>query len=400
MPGTRPPVLLDASFQADPHAAYAALRSTNAPLRALAPDGAPIWLVTSYHDVRTSAADPRLSVNKDHARTVGRHGDSMPPELNAHLLNTDPPAHTRLRHLASSAFTKRRTEQLRQSVQTATDHLLDQLAARGGHADIVTDLAMPLSLTVIGNLLGIPDNDRPDFRSWTDTLLSPAPDAAVQSRKAMREMHRFLTELIDHKRDVPGDDLLSALINEHTHQDVPRLSSAELVAMAFLLLFGGYHNTAGLISTTMLALLSHPTHLAALRNGKLTMDQVTEEALRWNSPAMLAVRRFATRDMQIGDAAIRKGERVWLAWASANRDPDRFAAPETFDPGRDTRGQLAFGHGPHHCPGASLARLENQIAVTSLVRRFPQLSLAGPVSTLRWTTSLRNRSLHELPVTI
>ncbi|MFE4535219.1 cytochrome P450 [Streptomyces scopuliridis] len=400
MSGTRPPVLLDESFQADPHASYAALRRTAASLRALAPDGAPVWLVTSYQDVRASAADPGLSVNKDHARTAGRHGDSMPPELDAHLLNTDPPAHTRLRHLVNSAFTQRRTERLRKSVQTATDHLLDQLAARGGHADIVTDLAMPLSLTVISDLLGIPENDRPDFRGWTDTLLSPAPDAAVQSRKAMREMHRFLAGLIDRKRDAPGDDLLSALINEHTHQDGPRLSSAELVAMAFLLLFGGYHNSAALISTTVLALLSHPAHLAAVRGGKLAMDRVTEEALRWNSPAMLAVRRFATQDMRIGDASVCKGERVWLAWASANRDPDRFAAAETFDPGRDPRGHLAFGHGPHYCPGASLARLENEIAVTSLVCRFPKLSLAGPVSKLQWTTSLRNRSLRALPVSM
>ncbi|MEV7867779.1 cytochrome P450 [Streptomyces sp. NPDC088124] len=404
MPDALSPVLLDESFQADPHASYAALRGTTAALRALAPDGAPVWLVTSYHDVRASAADPRLSLNKVHAGTAGHHGDSMPPELDAHLLNTDPPTHTRLRRLVNSAFTRQRIEQFRQSIQKVTDQLLDQLAARGGHADVVADLALPLSLTVISNLLGIPENDRPDFRSWTDTLLSPAPDAAVRSREAMREMHHFLAELIERRiegnRDAPGDDLLSALVDEHTHPDGPGLSRAELVSMAFLLLFGGYHNSAGLISTTVLALLSHPVHLAALRSGELAMDQVTEEALRWNSPAMLAVRRFATQDIRIGEAAVCKGERVWPAWASANRDPDRFVMPETFDPTRDTHGHLAFGHGPHYCPGASLARLENEIAVTSLVRRFPELSLVGPVSELRWTTSLRNRSLDELPVSV
>ncbi|MER8072155.1 cytochrome P450 [Streptomyces sp. NPDC094034] len=400
MPDIRPPVVLDECFQADPHASYAALRRTTAPLRAIAPDGAPVWLVTGYQDIRAAAADPRLSVNKDHARTAGRHGDSMPPELDAHLLNTDPPAHTRLRRLVNSAFTTTRTEQLSQSIQEVTDQLLDQLAARGGQADIVADLAMPLSLTVISNLLGIPDSNRPHFRGWTDTLLSPAPDAAVRSREAMREMHRFLTDLIDRKYDAPGDDVLSALIKEHTHQDGPRLSRAELVAMAFLLLFGGYHNSAGLISTTVLALLSHPAHLAAVRGGKPAMDRVTEEALRWNSPAMLAVRRFATQDMRIGNATIRKGERVWLAWASANRDPAHFVTPEIFDPTRDTRGHLAFGHGPHYCPGASLARLENRIAVTGLVRRFPKLSLVNPVSELRWTTSLRTRSLCALPVSM
>ncbi|MFJ7996551.1 cytochrome P450 [Streptomyces sp. NPDC096310] len=207
-------------------------------------------------------------------------------------------------------------------------------------------------------------------------------------------------ELIDRKRDVPGDDLLSALIDEHTRQDGPRLNRSELVAMAFLLLFGGYHNSAGLVSTTVLALLSHPAHLAAVRSRELAMDQVTEEALRWNSPAMLAVRRFATEDMRIGEAAIRKGERVWLSWASANRDPGQFLAPETFDPTRDARGHLAFGHGPHYCPGASLARLENEIAVTSLVRRFTELPLVGPAGESQWTMSLRNRSLRELPVSL
>ncbi|MET7934222.1 cytochrome P450 [Streptomyces sp. NPDC005322] len=211
-------------------------------------------------------------------------------------------------------------------------------------------------------------------------------------------MHRFLVRLIDDKRHAPADDLVSALIAARDRDD--RLSESELVGMAFLLLFGGYHNASSLMASTVLALLTHPGHLAAVRAGDLPMDAVTEETLRWETPAMLAVRRFATRDMRIGDTTVTAGERIWLSWASANRDPDRFVAPEVFDPTREDNAHLAFGHGTHYCPGAALARLENAIAVGSLTQRFPRLSLIGSPSTLRWTSSLRSRSLLALPVSL
>jgi cytochrome P450 len=392
------PVALDESFLTDPHTAYAALHRTAAVHQAVAPDGVPVWLVTGFRHVRAATKDPMLSVNKCHGRTVGNQGASMPPELDAHLLNTDPPAHTRLRRLVGTAFTPRRMECLRDSIERVTGELLDRMAPHS-HANIVSDLAMPLSMAVICDLLGVPENNRPDFRQWTDTLQSSAPDAAVRSREAMREMHRFLVKLIDRKRRAPSDDLLSALIAVRDEGD--RLSEDELVAMAFLLLFGGYHNAASLIATTVLALLTHPEHLAAVRTGGLSMDAVTEEALRWNSPAMLAVRRFAKQDVRIGTTTIPAGERIWLSWASANRDPDQFAMPATFDPTRaDSNGHLAFGHGAHYCPGAALARLENSIAVSSLMHRFPELSLMGTADALQWTDSLRSRGLRELPVSL
>ncbi|MEU6083744.1 cytochrome P450 [Streptomyces sp. NPDC047108] len=392
------PIVLDGPFVTDPHDAYAQLNATAPVHRAVTPDGAPVLLVTGYREVRAATVDPGLSLSKCHAATTGQHGSSMPPELDAHLLNTDAPEHTRLRRLVATAFTPRRMERLRDSVQRVTDELLGRMEPRGS-ADVVADLAMPLSMAVICDLLGVPDEDRPDFRAWTDTLNSPASDAALHSREAMRSMHDYLTGLVALKRRRPGEDLLSALVE--ARDDGDRLSEDELVAMAFLLLFGGYSNSATLIATTVLALLTHPEHLAALRMGALGMDAVTEEALRWNGPTMLASRRFARQDLSLGSTTARAGERIWLSWGSANRDPERFAMPEVFDPTRpDSKGHLSFGHGAHYCPGASLARLENSVAVSALIHRFPALAAAVPASRLRWTESLRVRSLSALPVTL
>jgi cytochrome P450 len=395
------PFVFDDDYLADPYAALGALRRTGAVHRAVSPDGAPLWLVTGYDEVRAAAMDPRLSLNKRHAGSVGSAGGSMPPELDAHLLNTDPPRHTRLRGLVNGAFTPRRTQRLAGRVHRATDALLDDMAERGT-ADIVGDFAMPLSMTVICELLGIAADDRPDFRAWTDTLLGgPDSEGPRQSRQAMRAMHRYLVALIGDKRRCPADDLLSALITARDVDD--RLDDEELVAMAFLLLFGGYHNSAGLIATTVLALVTHPRYAAAVRDGTLAMDAVTDEALRWNSPSMLAVRRFATCDVELGGTVVRAGERVWLSWASANRDPARYDAPGTFDPCRTRArtGHVAFGHGVHYCPGAALARLENEIAVTSLLDRFPRLRLGqAQGAAIRWKPSLRSRTLAALHVTV
>ena len=397
MPSLPDPVHLDACFFSDPHASYAGLRRDGTVHRAVAADGAPLHLVTGYQQVRDAAMNPALSLDKRHARTGGRDGASLPPELDSHLLNRDAEDHARLRRLVNGAFTARRTRLLRDDVQEITDQLLHRMASRP-RADVVADFAMPLSMEVICRVLGIPPGSRPDFREWTNTLLSPDPRAAQQSRDAMRHMHRFLVGLIDRKREHPADDLLSELVLAQENED--RLSADELVAMAFLLLFGGYHNTGSLIATTVMALLTHPAHRAAFSSGELPLHALTEEALRWNSPAMLAVRRFATHDLRIGGTDVATGDRVWLSWASANRDPERFEDPSVFDPYRKDNPHLAFGHGPHYCPGAALARLENGVAVTSLLRRFPEVALIGSPDELRWFVSPRSRCLSALPVSL
>ncbi|MGP3925086.1 cytochrome P450 family protein [Streptomyces sp. 8N616] len=394
--GHRPtghPTVFDDALLADPHAGYTLLRKAGPVHRTTTPDGAAVWLVTRYEDVRAALADPRLSLDKRNARSGGAHGPSMPPELDRHLLNLDPPDHTRLRRLVSRAFTQRRVEGLRERILSRTDELLDGFTKPP--MDVMTALAAPLPLAVICELLGIPDEARRDFRTWTNTLRSPEPDAALGSREAMRHMHRYLLGLIADKRARPGDDLLSGMIAARDQHD--RLTEPELVAMVFLILFAGYDNAVNLIGNTTLALLTHPEQLRAVREGRLPVQAALDETLRWNSPSMLASRRFTLEEVRIGGVVIPAGERIWLSLTSANRDGARFEDPDTFNASRNGP-HLDFGHGIHHCLGAPLARLEGGIALTTLLRRFPSLSLAVPADELRWYPSFRTRGLLELPV--
>jgi cytochrome P450 len=394
MSTTPTPSLFGDTLMSDPHAAYAQLREAGPVHRTTTPDGAPVWLVTRHDDVRAALADPRLSLNKANAHTAGRYQSSMPPELDAHLLNMDPPDHTRLRGLVSKAFTPRRIDGLRERVQAHTEELLD--AFTGQAADLMAALANPLPMAVICELLGIPTDARHDFRAWTNTLLGPAPDAAVDSRTAMREMHRFLVETIAAKRSRPTDDLLSAMIEARDEQD--SLTEPELLAMAFLILFAGYDNAVNLVGNAALALLLHPQYMAEVRDGRTPVRAVLEETMRWNPPFTLGVRRFALEDLTIGDVTIPAGGRVWVSLVSANRDDARFPSPDSFDPSR-TPAHLGFGHGIHYCLGAPLARLEGEIAIACLLQRFPTLQLGVPADELQWLPSFHKRGLRELPVT-
>ncbi|GAA2716886.1 MULTISPECIES: cytochrome P450 [Streptomyces] len=383
-------------LMARPHRFYAALRHVGPVHRTTTPGGAPVWLVTRYQDVRAALSDPRLSLDKAHAVTDSSYRSSMPPELDAHLLNMDPPDHTRLRRLVSQAFTPRRIESLRARIQAHTDALLD--AATGPPVDLMEALANPLPMAVICELLGIPDDARADFRTWTNTLVAPHADAAVASRAALQQMHRLLTGIIAAKRAEPSDDFLSAMIEARDAHD--RLTEPELTAMAFLTLYAGYDNAVNLIATAALALLTHPQQMTAVRNGRIPLRAVLEETMRWNSPFPLAARRFALEELTLAGVRIPAGARVWLSLLSANRDGAHFTDPDTFDSTRTPApAHLGYGHGIHYCLGAPLARLEGDIALTSLLRRFPNLALAIPAGELTWIPSFHKRGLQSLPVT-
>ncbi|MEV5777801.1 cytochrome P450 [Streptomyces antimycoticus] len=384
--------LFDSDLMSDPHGVYDRLRQASPVHCTTTPDGAPVWVVTRYQDVRAALTEPRLSLNKANARTVGRYQSSLPPELDAHLLNMDPPDHTRLRRLVAKAFTARHVENLRLRIQASTDELLSAITDQP--ADLMQALANPLPMVVICELLGIPAQDRRDFRAWTNSLLGPAPDAAVESRTAMREMHRYLVGIIAAKRARPTDDLLTAMIEAHDERD--SLSESELVAMAFLILFAGYDNTVNLIGNATLAMLLHPEVMAAVRDGHTPIRAVLEETLRWNSPFTLGVRRFALENLTIGGVDIPAGGRVWVSLISANRD-GQFEEPDRFRPER-TPAHVGFGHGIHYCLGAPLARLESEIALTSLLKRFPDLQLAVSPGNLAWAPSFHRRGLMGLPV--
>ncbi|MFF8019754.1 cytochrome P450 [Streptomyces sp. NPDC007896] len=379
-----------------PYAVYDRLRDTAPVHRVAGTDGNPAWLVTRYEDVREALANPLLSVDKRHALPGSYQGLSLPPALDANLLNMEAPDHTRIRRLVVRAFTSRRVEQLRTPVRETADRLLDALGPHGS-ADLIAAYAAPLPITVICDLLGIPGEHRRDFRAWTDVLVAPDPARPRAAKEAVVAMLGFLTQLLADKRKKPADDLLCDLIAVRDEGD--RLTEDELTSLAFLILFAGYENTVQLIGNAILGLLTHPDQLAALRANPERFPDAVEEFARHEGPALLAIRRFPVEDVRIGEVTVPAGETVLLSLAAANRDPARFPDPERLDLDRDASGHLALGRGIHYCVGAPLARLETEIAVSALLERLPDLALDAAPAELRWRPSLRARGLLALPVT-
>jgi cytochrome P450 len=379
-----------------PYAVYDRLRDTAPVHRIAGTDGNPAWLVTRYEDVREALANPLLSMDKRHALPGSYQGLSLPPALDANLLNMEAPDHTRIRRLVVRAFTPRRVEQLRTPVRETADRLLDALGPHGS-ADLIAAYAAPLPITVICDLLGIPGEHRRDFRAWTDVLVAPDPTRPGATKEAVVAMLGFLTQLLADKRKKPEDDLLSDLIA--VRDEGERLTEDELTSLAFLILFAGYENTVQLIGNAILGLLTHPDQLAALRASPQRFPDAVEEFARHEGPALLAIRRFPVEDVTIGEVTVPAGETVLLSLAAANRDPARFPDPERLDLDRDASGHLALGRGIHYCVGAPLARLETEIAVSALLERLPDLALAADPAELRWRPSLRARGLLALPVT-
>ncbi|WP_199854961.1 cytochrome P450 family protein [Streptomyces dioscori] len=379
-------------FRKDPHPVYAQLRARGPVHRVRLPDPGPrqeVWLIVGHDQARAALADPRLA--KDESKI-----DFMPMDeelIGKHLLIADPPQHTRLRSLIARAFTARRVEELRPRIQQITDDLLDVMLAQG-RADLIESFAYPLPITVICELLGVPELDRTEFRKISNEVVVPSDPEIMQD--AFARLAGYLDGLIEDKRSAgPGGDLLSELIRT-TAEDGDRLSPDELRGMAFVLLVAGHETTVNLITNAVHALLTHPEQLAALRADMTLLHGTVEEALRYEGPVETATYRFAAEPLEIAGVPIAKGEWVLVGLAAADRDAGRFDAPDRFDIRRDTRGHVAFGHGIHHCLGAPLARLEARIALRSLVERAPNLTLDGPPQ--EWLAGVLMRGVQSLPV--
>ena len=384
----------------DLYPALAALREAGPVHRIAGTDGRPAWLVTRYDDVRRAFADPRLSVDKRHAAPGNYSGFSLPPALDTNLLNMDPPDHTRVRRLVVKAFTPGRVEKLREPVRRVAGELLDAVEA-DGRADLLAAYAGQLPIIVICDLLGVPEEDRRDFRAWSDALITPDPARPQGAKEAVGAMLRFYTGLIAKKRAEPGDDLLSDLIrvrDDETEGGDDRLSEDELTSLAFLILLAGYENTVHLIANSVLSLLDHPDLLEELREDPTRIPAAFDELARYEGPASLAIRRFPREDIEIGGVTIPAGETVLLSVASAHRDPAHFQDPDALNPHIGRSGHLALGHGIHYCLGAPLARMETDIALATLLSRFPGLRLEVPREELRWRPTIRARGLISLPV--
>ncbi|WP_405888086.1 cytochrome P450 [Streptomyces longwoodensis] len=386
---------LGESFTRDPFPVYARLRAQGPVHRIRMPEGGTeAWLVVGHEAGRAALSDPRLSKDWDKASP---HLGLGTVSAGRHMLRVDPPDHTRLRKVVAREFTPRRVDDLAPRIQKTTDLLLDRmLASPDGRADLVEALAFPLPITVICDLLGVPDLDRAPFRAWSNDALS-ATDREVR-RTAAEAMAQYMRELVEEKGRHPGDDLMSALI-EGSRNDPDGLSQDELVGMAWLLLVAGHETTVNLIAGGVLALLTHPDQLAALRADLDLTEQAVEEMLRYEGPLETPTYRFTTGPVTLGGTEIPGGgELVLVALADANRDTTRFAAPDRFDITRDARGHLAFGHGIHYCLGAPLARLEARIVVRTLLERCPDLALDVHPAALTWRQGMMIRGPQSLPV--
>ncbi|MFD8499717.1 cytochrome P450 [Amycolatopsis sp. NPDC059657] len=382
----------------DPHGALALMRAEGPVRQVVTPRGLTVWLVTRYADVRALLSDPRVAKDAKRAqemitRNVTATGpvDVTAQGLNAHMLNSDPPDHTRLRKLVNKAFTSGVVSRLRPRVEQITDELLD---AMSGEVDLMKALAFPLPITVISELLGVELEDRDQFGAWSNLLLSQGDSAAIS--EAVGAMANFLVQLIERKRENPTDDLMSALV--HASEEGDRLSPEELIAMVFLLLVAGYETTVNLIGNSVLALLRHPDQLKALRADLSLLPNMVEEVLRYDGSINIATLRFTKEPIEVSGVEIPAGEFLFLSLLSANRDAERFPDPEAFDITRQTNGHVAFGHGIHYCVGAPLARLEAEIAIGKLLDRFDGIELLGETGSLRFRESLLVHGVESLPV--
>lgn len=393
-------------FRRDPYPVYAHLRDAAPVCPMKPPHGIETYLITQYDDARAALSDPRLSKDMYGAADAYQRifGESS-VALDDNMLNSDPPKHTRLRRLVNSAFTPRRVQALRPRIEETVRGLLDACPVREP-VDLLPAFAYPLPIIVICDLLGVPAEDRSRMQRLSTTVAQTGfgEEFKRAQQKAEEELHAYFTQLITAKREQPGDDLLSALIAARDGED-GALTQSELVSSAFLLMFAGHKTTAYLIGNAVYHLLSQPQQLRAVREDPELIRAAVEELLRYDGSVESATFRYATEDVEYGGTLIPKGALVQIALNSANRDARKFDAPDELDvrrPGNAQDAHLGFGHGPHYCLGAPLARLETQLALTLLFDRFPRMALADPAAGPRWleVPFPAFRGLAELPVVL
>ncbi|GAB1336870.1 cytochrome P450 [Streptomyces sp. E-15] len=373
----------DPAFVADPRPAYAALRARGRVIRYEPTDQ---WLVPHHADVSALLRDRRLGRSYRHRFTHEEFGRTPPPPehepfhtLNDHgMLDLEPPDHTRIRRLVSKAFTPRTVERLAPYVHALADDLVGALVRDGG-GDLLTDLAEPLPVAVIAELLGIPEADRAPLRPWSADIcgmyeLNPSPETARRAVRASEEFSAYLRELIAARRADPGEDLISGLIAAHDEDD--RLTEQELVSTVVLLLNAGHEATVNATVNGWYALFRHPGQLAALRADHSLVPTAVEELLRYDTPLQL-FERWVLDDIEIDGTTVPRGAEVALLFGSANHDPAVFADPARLDLARADNPHISFSAGIHYCVGAPLARLELAASMTALLRRAPTLSLAA-----------------------
>jgi cytochrome P450 len=413
-PTTEPdqPPILPTGPRVDPYPMYAELRERTTVQPVREPNGLRRWLILRHGEARDALADPRLSKDPRKAWDSLRAAGYVTSDRDAdadylyHLVNTDPPDHTRLRRLVTKAFTPRKVEELRPRATEIAEHLIDAMLPQG-KADLIPAFSHPLSTTVICEMLGVPDQHRENFRIWATAMLT-APDqveeGALSPQEGFARMRAFFIELLAVKRaalakagsEAPPD-VLSGLIVASDEGN--RLTEVEVVSMAMLLLSAGQEPTVNLINNGILALLRHPDQMALLRQRPELMDSAVEEFLRYDPPVELSTMRVSLEDIEIDGTVIPAGSVVTASLASTGRDERQFTEPDRLDITRTDNRHLAFGHGIHLCLGAPLARMEAQVGIAAMLRRLPDLALGCEPEDLRWRPTRIMRGLVELPIT-
>ena len=393
----------DPDFVADPYPAYEVLRRGP---RVVHHEATDTWLVSRHADVDALLRDRRLGRSYLHVATHAEMG--RPDEPAAHapfwrvvrggMLDVEPPDHTRLRRLVSRAFTPRTVEQLRGTVQRVTDELVEN-ALQQGEFDLLATIAEPLPVTVIAEMLGVPEGDRHLLRPWSADIcgmyeLDPSEQAASTAVRACEEFGGYLMALSRERRARPQDDLITALTQVVDGGDV--LSEDELVGTCVLLLNAGHEATVGVTGNGWWSLLRHPAELARLRADPCLLPTAVEELLRFDTPLQL-FERWVLEEVELGGTTVPRGAELGLLFGSANRDPGVFDDAARFDVGRRTNPHVSFGAGTHFCLGAALARLELQTSFETVLRRMPALSL---VEEPRWRPGYVIRGLQELRVRV
>ncbi|PAD32090.1 MULTISPECIES: cytochrome P450 family protein [Paenibacillus] len=378
-------------FTQNPYPVYEKLRETDPVFKVMFPHGEFGWIITRYEDAVEVLKDQRFS--KDVAKRYGPENQTV---FVNNMLFSDPPDHRRLRGLVQKAFTPKLVADMRSHIQDIADDLLNKIGSRD-KMNLIDEYAFPLPIIVISEILGVPVEDQDKFRVWSNSIIdASSSDHAEMFEQHAKEFTEYLTDWFAKVREKPGKDLISQLvIAEESGQ---QLTENELLGVVSLLIIAGHETTVNLIGNGVLALLEHPEQRDLLIQKPELIHNAVEEMLRYNGPVEFSTSRWALEDVEFRGQNIAKGELVIVALDSANRDTEKFKDADIFDITREKSQHLAFGKGIHLCLGAPLARLEGEIAISTLLARYPEIQLQTDVTELEWRPGMIVRGLKELPV--
>lgn len=386
-------VLFTKEFTHNPYPVYEKLRQSDPILNLQFPDGRFGWLISNYEQAVEALKDVRFS--KDVAKAMGQEQTSV---FSTNMLFSDPPDHKRLRGLVQKGFTPQRITDMRGHIQEIADNLLDAVSSKDT-INLIDEYAFKLPIIVISEILGVPTEDQDKFRVWSNSIIGASnQEMNEQVVQHMNEFIAYLKDWFAKVREQPGDDMISQLVIAENQGD--RLSEQELYGVVTLMIIAGHETTVNLIGNGVLALLEHPEQRKLLQEQPELIHGAIEEMLRYNGPVEFSTSRWAAEDMDFHGVHMKKGDLVVIALNSANRDASQFENPDIFDITREKSQHLAFGKGIHLCLGAPLARLEGEIAINTLLRRYPHFELQRDIDELEWRPGMIVRGVKEIPISL